>query len=667
MNRAEAKQRVAKLRKLIDEYRYEYHVNNDSVMSESAADGLKHELAQIENQYPDLITPDSPSQRVAGEPLPQFESFEHRTPMLSLNDVFNKEELEAWADRLTKIDEHALDGGFWVDIKLDGLACALIYEDGLLVRAVTRGDGRVGEVVTLNARTIESVPLRLNKSKHSDGYTEVRGEIVMYKKDFEALNKKQKQIGEPEFKNPRNLAAGTMRQLDPKLVAARPLNFHAYDLKKASIEEVPTNKAVYAELKAMGFKPNPSSAYLKTLVEVLKHIKKWETKRQSLPFQSDGFVIKLNDRIVSEELGVVGKTPRGSAAFKYPAEEATTKVRDIIISIGRTGAATPIANLEPVNVAGTTVQNASLHNADEIDRKDIRIGDTVIIHKAGDIIPQVVKVLKELRDGSEKKYNMKKELENHPLEFERPEGEVVWRAINRSDPTIVKRAIEHYASKSALDIEGLGEKNVELLVDKGLIKDIADIYTLTEKQLLKLDRFAELSSKNLVGAIQAKKRPPLPRFLVGIGIRHIGSQTAIDLAETFHSFDKIAQASYDKLAEIEGVGEIVAHSVTEWFADAANQKLIEKLKKFGVEPKPAQKIKGPLTGKSFAITGSLSGMSRDEAAERIRELGGTFQSSVGKGTTYLVYGEKIGDSKRANAEKFGTKLLTEDQFIKMIK
>ncbi len=663
MNRKQAKTRLDKLRKLIDEYRYEYHVNNNSIMSEAAADGLKHELAQIENEFPDLITADSPSQRVAGEPTAQFESVEHSQRMISLADVFSREEVEDWLVRIKKIDPAAGESGFWCDIKMDGLACALVYEDGELVRGITRGDGFVGEDVTQNIRTIEAIPLRL-RGEHG-GTLEVRGEIVMYKKDFEKLNKEQRSAGEPEYKNPRNLAAGTIRQLDAKLVAARPLNFHAYDLLEA--ENPPTsNQDVYKTLGKYGFKVNSEATLVNSVDEIMKFIAKWEKKREQLPFLTDGMVIKVNDRAMSDELGVVGKTPRGAIAFKYPAEEATTKVKDIIISIGRTGAATPIAALEPVNIAGTTVQNASLHNADEIARKDIRIGDTVIIHKAGDIIPQVLRVLTELRDGSEKAFNMEAELKKHPLDFERSDGEVVWRAVNRNNPDVLKRAVQHYASRTALDIEGLGEKNVVLLVNEDLVKDLADIYALRKQDLLKLERFAEVSADNLLNAIAEKKSPPLARFLVGLGIRHVGAQTAIDLSEEFHNLENISKASYDDLATVEGIGEVVAHSIIEWFADEANVELLEKFKSLGVWPQEAEKIEGFLSGKSFVITGSLDSMSRDEAAEKIRSLGGIFQSSVGKRTTYLVSGKKLGISKRVKAEKFGTKILNEKEFLKLL-
>ncbi len=589
--------------------------------------------------------------------------------MLSLNDVFDQDELRQWYKRVKKLDANADSHGFFVDLKMDGLACALIYRDGLLVTGVTRGDGAVGEDVTQNIKTIEAIPLRLRRHDFSRGYTEVRGEIIMYKKDFEALNQKLKEQGRPLFKNPRNLAAGTIRQLDPNLVRQRPLRFHAYDLLREQESEVPTNEFAYTTLRELGFKANDKARNCRTLGQVWEYIEYWRERRANLPFNTDGIVVKINDREAFSRLGVVGKAPRGAVAFKYPAEEAVTKIKDIIISVGRTGAATPVAVLEPVNIAGTTVEHASLHNEDEIKRKDIRIGDTVIIHKAGDIIPQVVKVLKELRTGEEKKFNMANALKSLPLKFVRPEGEAVWRAVNLDAPEIIIRSLTHFASKEALDIEGLGEKNAALLVKRGLVKDLADIYRLSHKDLVGLERFADLAAANLVSAIAAKKRPPLERFLVGLGIRHVGAQTAIELAKRFKTLEAIRRAALkhpESFYEIEGIGEVVAHSIVEWFLAEKNQDLLRKFKSLGVWPKPSQLGGGPLTGKAFAITGTLKSMSREQAAEEIRQLGGEFQTAVGKSTDYLVYGEKAGSTKLAQAQKYGTKIIKEEEFLRLI-
>lgn len=671
MTKEQAAERLKQLRKLINDYRYHYHVLDESIMSEAAADSLKHELDELEAQYPDLITPDSPSRRVAGEPLPGFSQVKHVSRMLSLNDVFNREELEAWAKRIQKLapDHHP---EYFVDVKMDGLAVALWYQDGVFERAVTRGDGFTGEDVTVNVRTIESVPMRLRESEKFaaflKGRTEIRGEVIIYKKDFEELNKQREREGQPLFANPRNLAAGSIRQLDPKLAAARPLRFRAWDLLRDNPDEVPTYAFAYEALRELGFAANGQTKVFTDIDTLMEHADEWETKRHDLPYNTDGLVIKLNNRKLYADLGVVGKAPRGAVAYKYAAEEATTIVKDIVISIGRTGAATPVAVFDPVVVAGTTVQHASLHNADEIARKDIRVGDTVIIFKAGDIIPQVLRVLTELRPKDAKKFDMEAELRRQypELEFERPEGEAVYRVKGATSDVMLKRAIIHFASKGAMDIEGLGEKNVIALVDAGLVKDMADIYALTKEQVLTLDRFAEVSASKLINAIQASKNPELPRFIYGLGIRHVGQQTAIDLAEHFGSMEKLARATIDELKNVSGIGEVVAESIAAWFADTDNQKLLEKFEQLGVRPHFESHAQGPLHGKKFVITGTLEHMSRDIAAEKIRALGGTFQTSVGKDTDYLVVGKNVGATKLAKAAKYGTKQIDEQELLKLI-
>jgi DNA ligase (NAD+) len=670
-DKKQAGERIAKLRELINDYRYHYHVLDQSTMSEAAADSLKHELSQLEEEYPEFVTPDSPTQRVAGAPLPGFTQVRHSSRMLSLNDVFNREEVQAWIDRMQKLAP-GRSFEFFADIKMDGLACALVYQDGKFVQAITRGDGFVGEDVTSNVRTIDSVPIDLRAEKQYakflKGRTEVRGEIIMHKKEFAALNESRQKEGLPLFANPRNLAAGTIRQLDPKLAAARPLRFRAYDLIREDPKEVPTYQFAYQALRGLGIVANPQAEVFAKLDGLITFANAWEKKRHNLPFNTDGLVIKVNDRALYAELGVVGKAPRAAVAYKYAAEEATTVVKDIVLSIGRTGAATPVAVFDPVQVAGTTVQHASLHNADEIARKDIRVGDTVVIFKAGDIIPQVSKVLTELRPKKTKTFNMEAELKRQypELTFVRPEGEAVYRVKGASGTLLLKGALAHYASKGALDIDGLGEKNVVALVDAKLVRDLADIYTLTKEQVIELERFAETSASKLVKAIADKKLPELPRFIYGMGVRHVGQQTAIDLAEHFGSLDKLARATLDELLQVEGIGEIVAESILAWFADPDNQRLIAKFKEVGVRPHYESHARGPLHGKSFVVTGTLEAMSRDEAAEKIRALGGSFQSSVGKDTSYLVVGANVGEAKLAKARKLGTKELDERSFLNML-
>lgn len=669
--KAQATARAIKLRQLITDYRYHYHVLDESTMSEAAADSLKHELSQIEAAYPDLITPDSPTQRVAGEPLPGFTQIRHQQRMTSLNDVFSREELVAWIERTQKLlPGEKLD--FFVDLKMDGLACSLIYEDGVLQQAVTRGDGLVGEEVTMNVRTIDSVPIQLrHDATHAlflRGRTEVRGEVIIYKKDFEQLNKQRAAEGLPVYANPRNLAAGSIRQLDPKLTAARPLRFRAWDLLRDEPTEVPTNMFAYETIRGLGLAANNQAEIFQSVDQVMSFADRWEEKRHNLAYNTDGLVIKLNDRTQFDRLGVVGKAPRGAVAYKYAAEEATTVIKDIVLSIGRTGAATPVAVFDPVQVAGTTVQHASLHNADEIERKDIRVGDTVVIFKAGDIIPQVLKVLPELRPKAASSFNMEKELtRQYPeLVFERPEGEAVYRVKGATGKVLLKKAVAHFASKGALDIDGLGEKNVNALVDAGLVQDMADIYAVAKEALLKLDRFAEVSATNLVQAIIAVKTPELPRFINGLGIRHAGQQTAIDLSEHFGSLEKVQHATLDELLQVEGIGLVVAESILAWFADPDNEKMLRKFEKLGVHPHYESHARGPLHGKSFVITGTLEHLQREGAAERIRRLGGTFQSSVGKDTSYLVVGQNVGASKLKKAKKLGTKTLTEDELLKLL-
>ena len=671
MNKQQAGKRIDKLRELVNDYRYHYHVLDESIMSESAADSLKHELSQLEAEYPELVTPDSPTQRVAGAPLPGFTQLKHSSRMLSLNDVFDEAELRAWQERIVKLLPENAKPEYFADVKMDGLACALVYEDGLLARGITRGDGFVGEDVTANVRTIESVPLRLRAGKKlglfTAGRTEVRGEIVMYKADFARLNEQKAKEGKPLFANPRNTAAGTIRQLDPQLVASRPLHFRAYDLQRDDPAEVPAYAYAYDTLRSLGFLANKDARLLKNIEEVMAFFHEWETKRQELPFNTDGLVVKVNDRQLYRRLGVVGKAPRGAVALKYAAEQATTKVKDIFVSIGRTGAATPVAMLEPVVIAGSTVQMATLHNQSEIQRKDIRVGDTVIVHKAGDIIPEVVEPLVKLRDGSEKPFVMPAHCPECNTKLVKYKAEdVIWRCPNEACPSRSWKRIEHFASKAALDIEGLGEKNVIALINAELVKDPADIYKLQAGDLLKLERFADISANKLVAAIQAKKTPPLSRFVYGLGIRHIGTQTAIDLANHFRSLEELSKVTIDQLAEVDGVGEIVAESVVEWFSEPRNQKLLAKFKSLGVWPEPVERVGGKLSGKRFVVTGSLESLGREEAADRIRALGGTFQSSIGKDTDYLVVGANVGAAKLAKAAKLGTKQLTEAEFLKLL-
>lgn len=689
MTHTEAEQRIAKLRELINDYRYHYHVLDESIMSEAAADSLKHELSELEKQYPDLVTPDSPTQRVAGKPLDKFEKVTHESRMISLADVFSEDEVRGWLIGIEKLIPGGEVHEFFTDIKMDGLACALHYDDGLLTMAVTRGDGMVGENVTMNVRTIENVPLSIPEK----GHVEVRGEIVIFKQDFEALNTLQKRRHRKPFANPRNLAAGSIRQLDPKIAASRRLKFMAYDLVEPNLE---TNSAAYTKLRELGFRTsgeekvftkleNTQSSHYSTDDEksqektsisaknqvsdsVFREIKHLESSRQSLPFNTDGMVIKVNDRRVYQKLGIVGKTPRGAVAFKFPAEESTTRVRDIVISIGRTGAATPVAILDPVVVAGSTVRHASLHNADEIDRLDIRVGDTVIIYKAGDIIPQVKRVLTELREGDELKFDYEEALHRQypELEFERPEGEVVYRVKGENADLVLKRSLEYYASKPALNIDGLGEKNVEALVDSGLVKSISDLYRLDEKQLTKLDRFGKLTARKLVEAIANSKRPQLNKLITALGIRHVGAQTAVTLADGFGSLEKLSEATEEDLTKMTDIGQVVTESILAYFADEDNLKMLAELRELGVAPIHEDKTSLPLFGKSYIVSGTLESMDRETAEDKLRELGATVTKSVTKTTTALIVGDKPGKSKTTKAEKLEIPIISEAEFLELL-
>lgn len=665
-----AVQRYEELKKILNTYSYEYHVLDNPSVSDAIYDGLMRELKALEEADPSVITEDSPTQRVGNKLLEGFDKVQHSSRMLSLNDVFSRDDVEAWIKRTDKLVPGRTHE-FYASLKMDGLACALIYQDGKLSRAITRGDGFTGEDVTSNVRTIRSVPLILRSDGQNalflKGRTEIRGEIIMLKRDFENLNKQREAEGLSLFANPRNLAAGTLRQLDPQLVAARPLQFRAYDLIRDDAD-IKTFSEGAETTRNLGVVPVTPAEVFVSLNDVMKFVDHWEADRHELPFNTDGLVVKLNDRKLYGELGVVGKNPRGAVAYKYPAEEATTVVKDIVISIGRTGAATPVALFDPVIVAGTTVQHASLHNADEIERKDIRIGDTVVVFKAGDIIPQVDRVLLELRQSGAKRFNMEAELKKQfpDMEFVRPTGEVVYRLKGATGPLLLKRALQHYASKSALDIDTLGEKNVAALVGAGLVKDLADIYNLTKEQVILLDRFADLSASNLIKGIQAAKNPTLARFVYGLGIRHVGTQTAVDLANHFKRLDSLGSAKLDELRSVNGIGDVVAESILLWFDDEDNQELLAKFRRLGVWPQEVKTVGGKLSGKKFAVTGSLETMGRDIAAEKIRGLGGTFQSSVGKDTDYLVVGANVGASKLTKAAKLGTKQVTEHEFLKII-
>jgi len=687
MDKKAAEERILKLRKEIDRYRYQYHVLDQLEISEAALDALKHELYKLESEHPELITPDSPTQRVAGGVMKGFRKVEHAERMLSLEDVFSFEEVEQWLERLRKLRPRA-SFDFYVDPKMDGLAVAIIYENGLLRIGATRGDGSVGEDVTHNIKTIEAIPMHLRTPRGSEiasflstykgacdakkagrmfethaGRFEVRGEIYMTKGRLEALNETLKKRGEPELANPRNASAGSVRQLDPKIAAERGLSFMGYGF--LGDHGLTTVEQRYEAMRLLGFPTNPLGKRCDSINAVKRVFEEIGKKREKLDYWIDGAVISVNDRGLLESLGVVGKTPRGMVAWKFPAEQGTTIVRDIRVSVGRTGALTPVAVMDPVRLAGTTVTHASLHNEDEIKRLGLKVGDTVIVEKAGDVIPKVVKVLPKLRTGKEYSFHMPKKCPICGSPVERKEGEVATVCTNRKCFAQELARLLHFVSRQALDIRGLGDRIVEQLIQEGLVREEADFFRLTPDDLLGLEGFAEVSSKKLVDEIQARRRVPLARFINALGIRHVGEETARDLAAHFGSFADVRKASKEELESVEGVGGVVADSIAAFFRDEKESERLDRLLEEVETERAAKKKPGKLTGTAWVFTGSLDAMSRDEAKAKVRALGASVSESVSKKTSYVVVGEDPG-SKEAKAKKLGVRILSEEEFLRMV-
>lgn len=687
MTRAEAEIRIKKLRVEIDKYRYQYHVLNTLDIPEAALDALKHELYELELQYPELITKDSPTQRVAGEPLPGFKKVTHHTPMLSIEDAFSREEVDEWLERMKKLRPHE-HFDFYAELKMDGLAVSLVYEDGKLVLGATRGDGKVGEEVTHNLRTIDAIPLELREPsekeiehflkrhegrvsaphvraivKEHQGRIEIRGEVYMTKTQFEKLNKLYKKRGVPELANPRNASAGSIRQLDPKIAAERGLSFFGYALLGGM--GTTTHEQAHELISLLGVPTNPLNRYCKDLDEVQYFYDDVQKKREKLDYWIDGTVVNVNNDKLFESLGVVGKTPRAVVAWKFQAEQGTSIVRDIHVSVGRTGALTPVAVMDPVKLAGTTVTHASLHNDDEIERLGLKIGDTVIVEKAGDVIPKIIQVLPKLRTGKEKAFHMPKKCPICGSPVARREGEVATVCTNTKCFAQELARLLHFASRYALDIRGLGDKIAEQLIQKGLVREPADLFELTPDEFLTLEGFAEISSKKLYDEIQAHRDVPLERFINALGIRHVGEETARDVASAFGSIEKLRAATKEDLTNVEGIGEIVADSMVAYFNDARESKRLDHLLTH-VKPGHVAKAKqGPLTGTTWVITGTLEGLSREDAKDRIRARGGDVSENVSKQTTYVVVGENPG-SKYDKAKKFGVEILDEKRFLKKL-
>lgn len=688
MNKEQAKQRILKLREEINHHRYLYHVLDTQEISDGALDSLKHELYELEQKFTDLITKDSPTQRVSGKPLDKFKQARHRVRMLSLEDIFSFEELEAWQERVKKLSPGKTE--YFAEIKTDGLAISLTYVDGILKTGATRGDGTTGEDVTQNIKTIEAIPLSLDKPSEKEinnfykkfgkgidkkkldkflsgfnGEFEVRGEAYMQKKVFEKLNKAQKKKGQPEFANPRNASAGSIRQLDSKIAKERELDFFGYNI--VTDIGLATHEQIHEMMKLIGIKINPIYTQCSGLGDVQKYFDSVQKKREKLDYWIDGIVVSVDDNIVMKKLGVVGKAPRGMIAYKFPAEQATTVIKEVRWQVGRTGAITPVAVMDPVQIAGTTVTHATLHNIDEIKRLNVKIGDTVILEKAGDIIPKVIKVLPKLRTGKEHAISAPRKCPVCNADVKRKDGEVAIYCTNKNCFATEFKKITHFVSRNAFDMEGLGLKIVKQLLSKGLISNTADLFTLTKGDIEPLERFAEKSSENLIEAIDQAKEISFSRFIYALGIRHVGEETAIDLANHFGSLQKFIAASATELESIPDVGAVVAKSIHEYFQESRNQKLVQDLVKNGVRIKEVKVQKHqPLKGKSFVLTGSLESMTRDDAKAKLRALGADVSSSVSKNTHYVVAGLDPG-SKHDKAKKLGVKVIDEKEFLNILR
>ena len=659
------RKRAEKLRDEIEHHNYRYYVLDQPEISDAEYDRLMKELEKLEEQYPELRSSNSPTQRVGATPLEKFEIVRHTLPMLSLANAFEEAEVRDFDKRVKKFLGSSADIEYVAEPKLDGLAIELVYESGQFTVGSTRGDGVNGENITQNLRTVRAIPLQLiQKEGAAPERLEVRGEVIMQIRKFKELNRKREDAGEPLFANPRNAAAGSVRQLDPKVTAGRPLEIYCYGLGEVTGWTFRTQWEVLQTLPKWGLRPNPHVRVCKNVDEVLDYYRKMNEERETLPYEIDGTVIKVNDFDLQAKLGVIARSPRWALAFKFQPKQETTKVIDIRPQVGRTGALTPVALMEPVRVGGVEVSRATLHNQDEIDKKDVRIGDTVVIQRAGDVIPEVVQVITSKRTGVEKKFRMPSKCPVCNADVVKEEA--IHRCIGLDCPAQLKGRIRHFASKRAMDIEGVGVKLIDQFVDKGLVKDVADIYYLRKEGLIALERMAEKSAQNIVDAIEISKSKPLSKFLYALGIRHVGETTAEDLARHFPRLDNIFHLSEEDLMEVEGIGPEVAASVARFFRDPKNKESIERLKKAGVQViEPRVKEKKKLAGKTFVFTGTLKTFSRDEARNLVESLGATTASGVSRKVDFVVVGEDPG-SKLDKARELGIQTLTEEEFKKSV-
>lgn len=663
-------ERINELRKLIKYHDYRYYVLNQPEISDYEYDMLYKELKELEEKYPEFITPDSPTQRVSGEVVKEFKPVKHTFPMLSLDNTYSEQEIYDWAERISKyVPLKKLE--FIVEPKLDGLSCTVHYVNGILTTAATRGDGETGEDVTLNVKTIRSLPLSLEplKGKSIPKFFEVRGEVVMLKKDFEKLNKELQQKGQPTFANPRNAASGSLRQKDPKITAQRPLKFYVHSYGKIEGEvKVETDEEFLELCKNYNLPVIQHYKVCKTIDEVVKYCLFWQQKRDELEYDIDGMVIKVNQLRYREEIGSTLKAPRWAIAYKFPARQATTVLKNVIMQVGRTGVITPVAELEPVECGGVIISRATLHNFDEIKRLGVKIGDTVIVERAGEVIPKIVKVVESKRTGKEKPIEIPKKCPECGSTVVKEEGEVAYRCPNSSCPAQVINSIIHFAKREAMDIEGLGESVAEALVERKLVKKLSDIYFLTKQQLLTLPLFKEKKATNLLNAIERSKQKPLSKLLYGLGIRHVGEKAAEVLAEKYGSMDKLMRASEVELRNIPEIGPVMARSIKDFFSNKYTIELIEELKKAGVNMiQPKVEKKGPqvFAGMTVVFTGELESMTRSQAEELVKRYGGNTSSSVSRSTSLVVVGKNPG-SKYDKAKQLGIKIIYEDEFLKML-
>ncbi len=685
MDKNEAKKRLEKLRQTIEHHRYLYHVLDSPEISDQALDSLKRELVEIETQFPDLITPDSPSQRISGKPLEEFKKIKHKVAQWSFSDIFNEKEMLDFNDRIIRMleksgkfpkksDKFLKNSGkifpqYTCELKIDGLKIVLEYVDGFLKTAATRGDGKVGEDVTENVKTIQSVPLKLKKPISII----VEGEVYLDKKEFEKINKKLAKAGEKIYANPRNLAAGTLRQLDSRIVAKRNLSVFIYDLAAINnkISQPQTQLEELELLKELGFKVNKNFKLCKNTEEVIDYWRYWQNHKEKETYQIDGVVVKVNRKDYQDALGYTGKAPRYAIAFKFQAEQVTTIIEDIAFQVGRTGVITPVAHLRPVEVAGSIVSRATLHNEDEINRLDVRIGDTVILQKAGDVIPQVVQVLKELRPKNSRTFKFPNKIAECGGDgsIERIPGQAAYRCIDKNSFTMQKRRLYYFVSKKAFDIENLGPKVIDQLIDENLIQNPVDIFTLKKGDLLPLERFAEKSADNLIESINLSRQITLPKFLISLSIDHVGEETAYLISNHFGSLKEIQKASQEELMSINGVGDIVAESVFNWFKNSDNQNLVKNLLEQieitgeNFSKNQSKNQSGFFAGKTVVLTGSLSQMTRDQIKEKLRQAGANISSSVSAKTNFIIAGESAG-SKLEKAKDLGVQILSEEEFIK---